>query len=180
MLEYEKICLYNAFVMKKIVCLILALLIAHVAQKTVADSGFEVVDGDSLEKNLKRIRLIGIDAPEYFQECEDENGKKYMCGQEAKAYLERLIYKGRINGEKLTCRAEDVDRYKRDLSVCRIGDVELNFEMVKAGYAVAYKDDRYKIVEKRAKKRKKGIWRGKFMRPEIYRAIKREKEKQKK
>ena len=57
-------------------------------------------------------------------------------------------------------------------------NVELNFEMVKAGYAVSYKYDRYHLAEKRAKQRKKGIWRGKFMRPEIYRAIKREKEKE--
>lgn len=171
----------SAFIMrfmKKILCLILALLIAHIAEKTVAGSDTEVVDGDSLQKNLKRIRLIGIDAPEYFQECEDENGKKYMCGQEAKAYLESLIENGRAKGDKLICRSEGVDRYKRELSVCSIGNVELNFEMVKAGYAVSYKYDRYHLAEKRAKQRKKGIWRGKFMRPEIYRAIKREKEKE--
>ena len=32
-------------------------------------------------------------------------------------------------------------------------------------------------LEKHAKKAKKGIWRGKFMRPEIYRAIKRRQKK---
>ena len=164
--------------MKKYLFLALALLLVYFTEQTLAGFEAEVVDGDSLQTNTKRIRLIGIDAPEYFQECEDENGKKYMCGQEAKAYLEGLIQNGLQKGQKLRCVAEDVDRYKRELSVCRIGNVELNFEMVKAGYALTYKDERYKISEKRAKKRKKGIWRGKFMRPEIYRAIKREQEKQ--
>ena len=158
--------------------LFLALLLVYFTEQSRAGFNAEVVDGDSLQTSAKRIRLIGIDAPEYFQECEDQNGKKYMCGQEAKAYLEKLIQNGLQKGKKFRCVTEDIDRYKRELSVCRIGDIELNFEMVKAGYALAYKDERYKIPEKRAKKRKKGIWRGKFMRPEIYRAIKREQEKQ--
>ena len=165
--------------MKKILFLILALVIAHFSAQTLADSDFEVVDGDSLQTAEKRIRLVGIDAPEYFQECEDENGKKYKCGQAAKAYLQVLIEKGHQNGEKLKCVSEGVDRYKRNLSVCYIGDLELNFEMVKAGYALAYKSEKYALAEKRAKQRKKGIWQGKFMRPEIYRALKREEEKQK-
>lgn len=165
--------------MKKYLFLILALLIVYFTEQTFAGFEVKVVDGDSLQTNLKRIRLLGIDAPEYFQECEDENGKKYMCGQESKAYLENLIARGLKNGQKLRCVSEGVDYYKRELSVCRIGAVELNFEMVKEGYALAYKYERYRIPEKRARQRKKGIWRGKFIRPEIYRAIRREKEKEK-
>lgn len=165
--------------MKKYAFLLLAVLLVYFTEQTLASVDVEVVDGDSLQTNVKRIRLLGIDAPEYFQECEDENGKKYMCGQEAKAYLESLIKKGYRNGEKLKCVAEGIDHYKRELSICRIGDVELNFEMVKEGYALSYKNEKYALVEKRAKQRKKGIWKGKFMRPEIYRAIKREREKEK-
>ena len=159
--------------------LVLAVLLAYYSEKTLAGLDVEVIDGDSLQTNNQRIRLLGIDAPEYFQECEDENSIKYMCGQEAKAYLESLIEKGIRNGDKLKCVSEGVDRYKRNLSVCHIGDVELNFQMVKAGYALSYKSEKYTLVETRAKKRKQGIWRGKFMRPEIYRAIKREQEKEK-
>lgn len=165
--------------MKNIAYLILVLVVAHFAAQTFAGAAFEVVDGDSLQTPSKRIRLVGIDAPEYFQECEDPQGKKYKCGKQAKVYLEGLIQKGYANGQKLKCRAEGVDRYNRDLSVCYIGDTELNLEMVKSGYAVSYKNERYSLVEKRAKQRGKGIWQGKFMRPEIYRAIKREQEKQK-
>jgi len=165
--------------MKKCLFLVLAVVTAHFALQTYADSDLTVVDGDSLEIAAKRIRLVGIDAPEYFQTCEDNQGREYMCGQEAKAYLEKLIEKGRRNGKKVKCMAQGSDRYKRDLSVCYIGDTELNFEMVKSGYALSYKSDKYALAEKRAKKRGKGLWQGKFMRPEIYRAIKREQEKQK-
>lgn len=166
--------------MKNWIFLIIALILIELSFETFAESKVKVVDGDSLEMGNKRIRLIGIDAPEYFQECFDENGKSYQCGLEAKKYLEELIEKGQAQGQKVKCYAEDTDRYKRSLSECQIGDVQLNLEMVKAGLAVAYKHDRYERVEKRAKKRKIGIWRGKFMRPELYRAIKRKEEKQKK
>lgn len=166
--------------MKNLIFLIIALIFIELSFETFAGSKVKVVDGDSLEMGNKRIRLIGIDAPEYFQECFDAAGKAYNCGKEAKKYLEDLVEKGQAKGQKVKCRAEDVDRYKRSLSECQIGDVRLNLEMVKAGWAVAYKDERYKMLEKRAKERKIGIWQGKFMRPELYRAIKRKEEEQKK
>ena len=165
--------------MKKLICLIVAVILVYFTQETVASSNIKVVDGDSLEIGTKRIRLLGIDAPEYFQECHNQNGKPYKCGQAAKKYLEELVDKGKAAGHKLKCRTEDVDRYGRDLSVCTTGDINLNLEMVKAGLAVSYKDDRYDLVQKRAKDKKIGIWQGKFMRPEFYRALKRSKEKQK-
>ena len=165
--------------MKKLICLIVALILLELTHETIAGSNVKVVDGDSLEIGAKRIRLIGIDAPEYFQECFDENGKSYQCGQLAKAHLEEMIEKQSAMGEKVKCVAEDVDRYKRDLSVCYAGDVNLNLEMVKKGLAVAYKHERYELAQKRAKERKIGIWQGKFMRPELYRALHRRDEKQK-
>ncbi|MBO7097626.1 MAG: thermonuclease family protein [Alphaproteobacteria bacterium] len=164
--------------MKKIICGILAILITSFAMQTTAGFDVKVVDGDSLEIKNKRIRLVGIDAPEYFQECYDANGKAYACGKEAKNHLEKLIKNGVRQGEKVKCYQESTDRYKRDLSICRIKNTELNLEMIKAGYAISYRDERYLLAEKRARQKKKGIWQGKFMRPEIYRAIKREEEKQ--
>lgn len=165
--------------MKKIVCCILAVILISLSARTIAGFDVKVVDGDSLEIKGKRIRLLGIDAPEYFQECYDVHNQKYACGQNAKKYLEYLIEDGQTRGEKLKCKMEGTDRYKRELSVCYIGKKNLNLQMIKAGYALSYKDDRYLAAEKRAHHKKKGIWQGKFMRPEIYRALQREQEKQK-
>lgn len=165
--------------MKKIIALIIAIILTEIATQTIASSTITVVDGDSLEIGGRRVRLVGIDAPEYLQSCEDSTGKSYMCGQSAKAYLQDLIEKGHEQGEKLKCTVEGIDQYKRSLSVCKIGNVNLNLEMVKAGYAVSYKSETYKPAEKHAKQSRKGIWQGKFMRPELFRALERKKEKQK-
>lgn len=136
------------------------------------NAGYKVVDGDSLEIDGKKIRLIDIDAPEYEQTCFDKNNIEYNCGIEALEFLENKIKKGERQGQKLKCNKKDVDKYKRDLSVCYIGKTNLNRLMIKSGYALSYWSKKYKTLEDKAKNEKKGIWQGKFMRPELYRILK--------
>lgn len=136
-----------------------------------ATAQIRVVDGDSLEINNKKIRLIGIDAPEYYQTCFDEDGLEYDCGFDALEYLQNLIEKGQNRGDKVKCKKISVDKYNRDLSECFIGKTNINRAMVKSGYALSYWSDEYKKLENKAKKNKRGIFRGKYMRPELYRIL---------
>ncbi len=131
-----------------------------------ANEKIKVVDGDSLELGRRRIRLLGIDSPEYVQDCYDKQHKKYSCGIKAKKYMEKLIAQGNVE-----CREVSKDRYERSLSVCYSGSQNLNEEMVRAGWAVAYRDEEglYDRAEEEAKEYKRGIWQGKFMRPELFR-----------
>lgn len=39
-----------------------------------------VIDGDTIEIAGKRIRMVGIDAPESGQSCADEAGNPWRCG----------------------------------------------------------------------------------------------------
>ena len=131
-----------------------------------ANEKIKVVDGDSLEIGSRRLRLLGIDSPEYVQNCYDKNHKKYSCGIKAKQYMEKLVAKGNIE-----CREMSKDRYNRSLSVCYSGSENLNEAMVRAGWAVAYRDEEgiYERAEYEAKEHKRGVWQGKFMRPELFR-----------
>ncbi len=126
-----------------------------------------VVDGDSLEKDGARIRLDGIDAPEFFQTCQDENGEDYACGQEAAQHLKDLI--GEYN-TRCECLPKP-DRYKRQICECFAGGYSLNRTMVKDGYARIYRSKRFTAEEEEAALHHRGIWRGKNMRPALYRIL---------
>ena len=143
---------------------------------TSALANVKVVDGDSLELNGRRIRLVGIDAPEYFQVCFDENKNEYACGKESAAYLRSLVR----DASEIKCKKQDTDVYNRDLSVCYADGVNLNEKMVQSGQAVSYRHQKYVAAEKAAKKARLGLWRGLFMRPEFWRVLHRDERKNKK
>ena len=138
-----------------------------------AQNAVKVVDGDSLEINGASVRLVGIDSPEYLQLCNDESGNKYECGQQALEYMQDMVAGCLARKEDIRCEKKGTDRYKRDLSICYCGGLNLNEEMVKAGWAVTYRHEMFKPAEEKAKKAKSGIWQGRFMRPELYRVLKR-------
>lgn len=129
----------------------------------------KVIDGDSLVVDGREIRLSGIDAPEYFQFCYDAQGLKYECGKRATQALRSLA------GADTICETLTVDRYNREVAVCTSQGKNLNLRMVELGWAVAY--DRYTHeydkAQEKARRNKKGIWQGRFMKPELYRALKR-------
>ena len=127
-----------------------------------------ITDGDTIKILKKRIRFHGIDAPEKKQICV-KNSKEYRCGQEA---TNALIKK--INGKIVVCKVQDkLDRYKRYIGVCFLGDIDLNKWMVRNGYAVAYRrySKDYIKDENFAKKNKIGLWSGNFIYPEKWRKL---------
>lgn len=126
-----------------------------------------VVDGDSLEINNTRIRIDGIDAPEFFQTCQDANGKNYDCGQEAKQHLQDLIGEHKVD---CNCLPKP-DRYNRQICECFADETSLNRQMVADGYARVYRSEKYVADEENAEHEHLGIWQGKHMRPALYRIL---------
>lgn len=107
-----------------------------------------VVDGDTLEVDEKiSVRLAEIDAPERDQ----------PFGSEATRALARLT-------SKRTARFEvvDVDRYGRYVAHVFVGDVQVNREMVRRGFAWAYtryvRDLDVIDLEKVARRQSRGLW----------------------
>ena len=128
----------------------------------------KVSDGDSLVMQGKRIRLQGIDAPEYHQTCGDAKGFDYPCGQKALVFMQHLVAHKKVFCKKI---AEDI--YKRDLSECYADGENINLKMLEAGWAVVYRTNNkdYLDAQAKAKKAKIGLWQGKFMTPELYRIL---------
>lgn len=132
--------------------------------ETVRPQGRAVVnDGDTLTLAGRRIRLRGIDAPEYSQTC-TRAGAAYACGRQSRRELETLIA-----GRPVTCEGWERDRYDRLLAVCRAGDIDLNRRLVEDGWAVAYGD--YADAELAARRAGKGLWAGEFERPRAWREL---------
>lgn len=130
-----------------------------------------VLDGDSLRFGKKDIRLMYIDAPEYKQYCYDFRGFEYDCGQASKEALKKII-----NNRFVDCERKSTDIYKRDLSVCFVDGLNINLEMIKQGWAIVYRgknNNEYIEAENEAKKEGLGLWQGKFMKPELHRALNR-------
>lgn len=126
----------------------------------------QVVDGDTIRLMGERIRLNGIDAPEMGQSCFNDQTESYACGSEASAYLKALV-----GSQTLRCEGEERDRYGRLIATCYLKNRDLNAEMVRAGWAVAYRrfSTKYTADETAAKTAGLGLWQGSFRMPWTWR-----------
>jgi endonuclease YncB( thermonuclease family) len=125
-------------------------------------AGVPVVnDGDSLTFGAHRVRLRGIDAPEYDQTC-SRDGDDYPCGRRARETLVRLIGQRPVD-----CQGWERDRYGRLLATCSVAGTDLNGALVSAGWAVAYGG--YADEQAAAREARRGLWAGAFEQPRTWR-----------
>ena len=124
-----------------------------------------IVDGDTIHINKVKYRLHGIDAPEIKQDCK-VNERKYDCGVKSKNFLESLV-----ENKEIKCKQKNIDKYKRIIATCYTKELNLNKEMVKSGWAIAYRyySKKYINDELFAQKNKLGMWQGSFLEPRKWR-----------
>lgn len=127
----------------------------------------KVIDGDTIQIGKNKIRLHGIDAPEWNQSC-TLNNIIWQCGKKSTLALKKLIF-----NQTVVCKIKSIDRYKRYIAVCFSNEVNLNKKMVQKGWAIAYRyySKDYIGQEDVARKNKVGIWVGKFLEPYQFRKI---------
>ena len=146
----------------------------YAQQKTLVT---RIIDGDVIQVLYggveKRVRLIGIDAPESRidrKALKDANMSEHdieaivEMGAKAKAYVNGLIKRG--NFITIEFDEKEMDRYGRLLCYVYLSNGKmLNEEIVKAGYAnvkaippnVKYKD-RFLNAFEYAKESERGLW----------------------
>ena len=121
---------------------------------SASDVVSEVTDGDTIKlQSGEKVRLIGINTP--------ETGQYYSS--EAKNKLKEFV-QGKII--KLEKDVSDADRYGRLLRYVYVDDLFVNLEMIRLGYAEAYKyppdvkySNLFEEAENEAKAKSLGIWK---------------------
>lgn len=129
----------------------------------VSDTGvanvIRVIDGDTFEiDGGERVRLIGVDTPESVK----PDASVECFGKESSEYLRALVEGREVRLER---DRTDRDRYARLLRYAYLGEIFVNEQIVREGYAesVAYKPDIAKQLvldqaEKTARAEKRGRW----------------------
>ena len=126
----------------------------------------EVIDGDTLDLQGRRLHLTGVDAPELAQRCWLK-ARLYDCGRVARTALLDLTA-----GVEVICRPLEPGPADRTLAYCTAGGYDLSEGMAYTGWALADPDnadpetgDRYNREETRARVAGRGLWRGRFVAP---------------
>ena len=121
-----------------------------------------MVDGDTFDLDVWRVRLHGVDAPEIRQMCVRDSGR-WPCGREAMRALAKLT-----NGQTVRCSETGRTRLGQVIAICSVGSLEINAWMVSHGWAVTRDDSgaSYIAEEYDAATAGAGIWSGRFIMPE--------------
>lgn len=128
-----------------------------------------VVDGDTINaidrQNTKlKIRLYGIDAPE----TEKRNRKSGLISKQGQPHGEEATaaLNAKVRNAVITVDIMDVDRYKRMVGVIKIGNRNINREIVQEGHAWAYKSylsapyrSEFIGAEEQARSKGLGLWK---------------------
>lgn len=133
------------------------------ASQVLQGKVMQVKDGDTIVVSPVEggqffiCRLYGIDAPETAKRSKD--GQPYS--EEATNELKRLILGQTVNVELAGSKT-----YNREVCIIRKNGQDINLEMVKRGYAWAYKQylkrphaSEYIDAEKEARSQRLGLWR---------------------
>lgn len=127
-----------------------------------------IIDGDTLEIHGKRIRLWGIDAPESSPLCRDEDSSLYRCGAQAANDLDVFVAR-----RPVSCMPKNLDQYGRTVAICSAGGADLAEWLVRNGLALdwpRFSKGRYEAAQRDAERVGRGIWKGSYVEPWLYRA----------
>lgn len=125
----------------------------------------KVVDGDTFwvddgSEKGKKVRLIGVDAPETRSSSRKEVG---YFGNESKVYLKSLLEGKQV---RLDYDVDQTDRYGRTLAYVYLRDgTFINAELIKNGFAIVLTvspnvrfADEFVALQREARDAQRGLW----------------------
>ena len=132
----------------------------------VIESSVSVISGDTLKIGNHYFVIYGIDAPEISQTCSDASGRAYNCGRQAISWLRDWVL-----DSPLTCKVMKQSAKGNMIGTCSFGPYDIGAAIVNAGWALANTKQTtiYLPYEKQAKEERRGLWQGKFYKPEDWR-----------
>jgi len=122
--------------------------------QTITGKVVSVADGDTItilnNRQQTKIRLYGIDCPE----------KSQPFGKKAKKLTSSLTYRKSVSVD-----VYDIDKYGRSVGVVYAGNVNVNEEIIRNGYAWQYRKyckesfcDSWLRIEEDARNSRVGLW----------------------
>jgi endonuclease YncB( thermonuclease family) len=154
--------------MRRILAALTLLLLSSAALADDSTGQASVIDGDTLEIHGTRIRLWGIDAPESSQLCRGDDSLPYRCGAQAANDLDAFIA-----GRPINCVPLSLDPYGRTVATCSVRGADLGEWLVRNGLALdwpQYSKGKYGAAQLEAERAGKGIRKGSYVEPWLYRA----------
>tara|TARA_X000000368_G_C23032860_1_gene713359 strand:- start:361 stop:870 length:510 start_codon:yes stop_codon:yes gene_type:complete len=145
--NFKNVCLIILFCLINVHCFAYEDLPSVIYAKVI-----KVIDGDTIHLRNKKygkikVRLAEIDAPERDQ----------PYGEEAKVALKKIILNKSVKLNKVA-----IDRYNRVIGIVYYNDLEINYFLVRNGFAWCYdkynKREKIKNAENYARSEKIGIW----------------------
>lgn len=144
-----------------------ALILAAIgpARAEIVSGAASVIDGRTLEVGGRTVRLWGIDSPDIDQSC-TWGERQIPCGRLAKGAMMDLII-----GASVRCEAKGTEGQSFIVAVCYADSYDIGANLIHTGWALA-KDptnQTYRNTEAKARAARRGLWRGKFELPAVWR-----------
>ena len=120
--------------MRALCCILLLLLATPASAFTVTsqpDTIIRVIDGDTIEIDDVRIRLLAIDTPETFR---SRCSREHQLGFAAKVRLEQLLAQQPVSYQS----DGELDRYNRLLANVYAGGQDVGAVLLEEGFALRY------------------------------------------
>jgi endonuclease YncB( thermonuclease family) len=143
---------------------------ASPGERALVEGSATVVDADTFVVADVRVRLIGIDAPEERQHCLLDD-VEWPCGTAATIAVAALV-----GTEPIACEVYGHDRWGRALAVCYRSGLDINAEIVRNGWALAWYPETgavvgpdYQAAQQEAELKAAGIWQSAFTDPWLWR-----------